>query len=441
MRKTSLTLLSLSMLAFPSFSMAQMAAKPVPQFLPKAGWTVKPAVTGDMRDLKGLKLPCMMMVEYDNGYVMRLSGGNNQLMAMAIDFRQNAFVQGRKYQANIMIDGVNVGKVQATSFSENALIINTRNVPNLYQSLSAGQKMTMNIEGNEFEFQLGNIREAASRLEACYNGDTAISTAGMPQPLGGVSNENMAQPVSLGNQSSQNTITWSDTRDAMARPSGDVSMPAAQPRREKPAQIWRAQQGDSLKTTLTSWAEIAGVAVDWQADMPGTVVEDMALNSNFESAVQSLIAQNSAATGIQADLRGTVNNDMTSARSNVSRAPTPLIPASTAPIASQPRLSEISPIQQPKSASMSNTNWRASQGDNLRLALENWSKRAGVELHWDANQSFAVRRAITSDGTYEDALRSILEQFSNENVRPVAQLNNDPSTGRRVLIIQSSRVL
>jgi len=131
---------------------------------------------------------------------------------------------------------------------------------------------------------------------------------------------------------------------------------------------------------------------------------------------------------------------MNAGAGNVSRMPTPLLPASTAPVASQPRVSTLS-RSTPSRASMSNANWRAAQGDNLRLALQNWSKRAGVELHWDANQSFAVRQTVTRDGTYEDALRSILEQFTNENVRPIAQLNSDPSTGRRILIIQSSRVL
>jgi len=434
MRKILLTLLSLSVLAIPMTSMAQMAAKPVPQFLPTSGWTVKPAVTGNMRDLKGLKLPCMMMVEYDNGYVMRLSGGDNQLMAMAIDFRQSAFVQGRKYQAKMMVDGANVGTVQATSFSENALIINTRKIDGLYQTLSAGQKMTLDIEGNKFEFQLGNIREAANRLEACYSGDTGISTAGMPKALGGPQS---IIPNEQSNTSSPVNITWNETRDAITNKSGSVSMPASQPRRAKPDQVWRARKGDSLKATLTRWADQAGVAVDWQADMEGAVVQDMMLTNGFENAVQSLIAQNAAATGIQADLRGDVMN---AGAGNVSRMPTPLLPASTAPVASQPRVSTLS-RSTPSRASMSNANWRAAQGDNLRLALQNWSKRAGVELHWDANQSFAVRQTVTRDGTYEDALRSILEQFTNENVRPIAQLNSDPSTGRRILIIQSSRVL
>ncbi len=449
MRKIPLTLLSLSMLCVPTIGHAQMASpmapKEVPQFLPKAGWTVKPAVTGDMRNLNGLKLPCLMMVEYDNGYVMRLSGGNGQLMAMAIDFRQDVFVQGRKYQANISIDGASVGQVQATSFSKNALIINTRNIANIYDKIATGQQMSLDVEGNKFQFRLGNVSEAAGRLEACYNGDTAISTAGMSQPLGVdniVPNGNI-ETASLGNQSTA-TIKWNDTKQAMLNPPTAVEMPASQPRRSKPSEIWRARKGDSMKATLTRWADKAGVAIDWQADMQGEVVQDMALTNSFESAVQTLIAQNSAATGIQADLKGVVqpSNQNTKILSpTVSRMPTPLVPVSS-PMTSTyttPRMSET-PIA-PQRMTKSNVNWKVNQGANLRVALEEWSEREGVQLLWQANQNFSVRQDIANDGSYEEALRSILIQFTNDSVRPIAQLNSDPTTGRRILIVQSSRVL
>jgi len=33
-----------------------------------------------------------------------------------------------------------------------------------------------------------------------------------------------------------------------------------------------------------------------------------------------------------------------------------------------------------------------------------------------------------------------LGQFSHDNIRPAAQLNNDPQTGQRILFVQSTRV-
>ncbi len=445
MRKIPLTLLSLSMLSMPTFAHAQMASQEIPQFLPKAGWTVKPAVTGDLRSLNGLKLPCLMMVEYDNGYVMRLSGGNGQLMAMAIDFRQDVFVQGRKYNANILIDGTSIAQVQATSFSKNALIINTRNIENIYNKIATGQQLSLDVEGNQFQFRLGNISEASQRLESCYNGDNAISTAGMPQALGGdrPSPSSNIETASLGNQSTAN-IQWNDTKQAISNPRSIVEMPPSQPRRLKPSEIWRARKGDSIKATLTRWADKAGVAIDWQADIQGEVIQDMALTNSFENAVQTLIAQNAAATGIQADMRGSVQaSNQNSEASPISRMPTQLMPVSSSSSVSPPRTTQLStpPQTMRRNTTQNNANWQVNQGENLRVALEEWSERAGVELHWQANQSFSVRQNIASDGSYEEALRSILTQFTNDSVRPLAQLNNDPTTGRRILIVQSSRVL
>ena len=59
-------------------------------------------------------------------------------------------------------------------------------------------------------------------------------------------------------------------------------------------------------------------------------------------------------------------------------------------------------------------------------------RRGGVESG-NSNQGFAVKRAVNSSGAYESALQSLLMQFAQDSDRPVAQLNNDPVTGKRTL--------
>jgi len=421
----------------PMVVQAQLTSNTVPQFLPTAGWTVKPSITGDTSRFGDLKLPCMMMVEYDNGYIMRLSGGAGKLMAMAVDFRQDAFAQGRKYKAAITLDGVSFGSIDATAFSKNALIINTRPINSFYQSLSNAKQMSMEIEGNKFQFTLGDIAQAFNRLEGCYNGDKEMTTASLSQPLGAAKEPKSTSDVR------DNGITWKNSRETLAK-SSPVTMPKAQPRRQKPAQIWRAREGDSLKSTLTRWAEQADVEIDWQASMTGNVMSDMALTTGFEEAVQTLIAQSAAANGIQADLRGdtTKMRNASYNQQGVSKMPTALKPVMREPVSLAPQ-SRISPMAR-SNGSMSQpraAKWRIGQGSDLRSALEAWSKQAGVELFWDANQQFIVRQSIANNGSYESALEALLGQFANDSVRPLAQLNNDPVSGRRILIVQSSRVL
>ncbi|MEM7618237.1 MAG: TcpQ domain-containing protein [Pseudomonadota bacterium] len=439
MRNIILGFLALTILTAPANVLAQSAAKGIPQFIPTAGWTVKPAVTGDTRQLSNIKLPCMMMVEYDNGYVMRLSGGNFNMMAMALDFRQDAFVQGRKYQGHLSIDGTDAGKVEATAFSKNALVINTRRLEKLYQKLQAGKNLTMDIEGNSFQFRLGGVAQALTRLEACYSGKNMdMSVASLPQPMGA--------PQDILSATTEQ-ITWSSPA------ASDVSMPSSQPRRVKPGQIWRARAGDSLEATLTRWAEEAGVDIDWQADMPGHVMTDYAMATGFEEAVQTLIAENAAATGIQANLMGApASMDIETAYHSptaapfmagpaiISEPPAPGKESSYIPVNAAPRMMRPAMIAPPPMV-RSSAKWTAAQGSNLRLALERWSQEAGVELFWRANQSYAVRSTVASSGSYEDALRQILTQYTGDSVRPFAQLNNDPVTGQRVLIVQSSNIL
>ena len=311
------------------------------------------------------------------------------------------------------------------------MVINTRQVEKLYQVIAGASNLSMNIEGNSFQFKLGDVSQALARLESCYSGKSPdMSTASLSQPIGAPQNILSATPEQ---------VTWT-------RPS-EVAMPASQPRRVKPGQVWRASAGDSLQVTLTRWAQDAGVEIDWQADMGGEVMSDVAMATSFEDAVQTLIAENAAATGIQADLRGGTRSDFgrdieSAYRSGtaVSSPPTSILPASTRPA---PRRSSImtSSSAMPAMSGISSAKWSARQGTNLRVALERWSAQAGVDVHWLANQSYAVRMPVQANSTYEEAIRQLLGQYSNEATRPYAELNNDPISGRRTLIIQTSNIL
>ena len=56
-----------------------------PTFTPATAWTVK-SVGGAMQTRMGsMALPCMMMTEFDNGFVMRVAGKGGRILALAID--------------------------------------------------------------------------------------------------------------------------------------------------------------------------------------------------------------------------------------------------------------------------------------------------------------------------------------------------------------------
>lgn len=81
--------------------------------------------------------------------------------------------------------------------------------------------------------------------------------------------------------------------------------------------------------------------------------------------------------------------------------------------------------------------WAALEGANVKDTLDLWSAQAGVDFVWDgSHRSFDVLRTATFDGSYEDAVRTLLDQYSESYIRPLGRLFVSPSNGRRVLVVE-----
>lgn len=395
-------------------SLAQSARGNIPQFAPASAWQVQSTTIGQVRGLQGVKLPCMMAASFDNGYVMRLSGGDNKMLAMAVDFRQDVFAQGRKYEASLMMGAGASQNITATAFSKSVLIFNLRPLSGFYQNLATAQNLQLDIEGNKMNFALGGVQGALGQLEQCYQG----------KAFGGQSQE-----VAL-TQGTPNNQTPAAAQAVTRAPSDWAQTPPPLPRaqmrqqRSSPiaeAEIWEAKAGDNLKDTLMMWAKRAGVALDWQAANTGMVANDMRVTGSFEDAVQSLMAQNAAALDIQAHLK---------------EEGRPLVSPAMQPQSILPRTSAAPSAQGASNAGR----WNAPAGSSLQQVLRQWSEQAGVNLIWQSNQAFRLKAPVNASGNYEAALQSVLEQFAQDRVRPAAQLNNDPVSGNRALFVEATRI-
>lgn len=385
---------------------AQANSGNIPQFMPIGSWLVSPAQIQGPRGLNNIKLPCMMSVTYDNGYNVRLSGGDKQFLAMAIDFRQNVFKQGRKYPATIGADNGFSQATQATAFSDSVLIFNLRKLSGFYAAIQNANSMTLDIDGNSFQFSLGSFSDGAAQLEGCYSGKPA--------------NKNQQQVVN--NLEDQ---VWGDKVSP-------VSTPASQPRRVKPEQdIWTASAGDDMRTTIELWAQRAGIDVDWQASRNGQVTSDIRVEGSFEEAVQSLMAQNSVLMGVEANMMGA--NTQTALN-----APQELIP--TRMSGGQANTGAPHNMGMDGGSHTGAGKWSAPLGANLQKVLEIWSEQAGVSVLWQSHIGFKVKRGVNANGDYASALQSLLSQFEGDKMRPAAQLNSDPVTGQRILLVESTRV-
>lgn len=502
-------LLTLAIVAIiPAGAMAQPKS---PVFTPAAGWEVNSGQLSNIRGLGAVKLPCVISTEYDNGYVVRFSGGGQQMMALAIDFRQDVFKQGRQYDAMISIGSGYVKQVKATAFTHSTLIFNLRPLSDFYNAAQNGGEMELDIDGNVLKFSLGRIGAVYPQLESCYNGGPAtpvkplttqtaskapvasvesepvdVAEVSAPKPLlpedvaakplprsfdDIVKNadapaaermtplppvaavpraptaapiESAALPVAPKPVAPRTNVVSRAELDAAPRPAAiartaapvappvaapvPVSAPTpitpapvavvAAPKAAAPT-VWEAKAGDDLKIVLSRWAERAGYDLQWQSDMDGKVAQDIKLTGSFEDAVSQIMAENSAATGIGAHVE-TAQGGKRDIGPRVSRAvndPAPQPPAVQASIPAE------------------HAEWVAAPGANIQSILDQWSTKAGVAVVWQSYMSVPVKHPLKVSGTYEQAVQSLLDQYMNDPRRPIGQLNVDPGTGAKTLLM------
>lgn len=458
-----LTLLAIGTL-LPSAVLAQVPD--MPSFSPAGVWTVGSTELSNVRGLSNMKLPCVVSNEFDNGYVMRLSGGGGKFLAMAIDFRQDVFKQGRKYSAMLSIGDGYAKQVTATAFTSNTLIFNLRPLPDFYTTVKSGRTMELDIENNVMSFTLDNLSSAFPGLEACYAGEGAPVINPMIDTRTRVADVEQ-QPLSDGPAASQpqpllpqavaqkpmpktmDDIVQGSERDMTPLPAGPSGMTVAQttPRApdpvlgagrvsragnvaEKPSaipqkmmpmtssaqssQAWNAKAGEDMKIVLSRWAERAGYDLEWQADQDSRVAQDIALNGSFEEAVSQLLAENSAASGIGGHVQ------------TLDGGRKVLTPPARPAMASREKAPVVPPFH---------ADWAASAGANIQTVIDEWSHKAGVTVVWQDYMSVPVKSTVSMSGSYESALQSLLDQFSGDSTRPVAQLNIDPESGQRTLLM------
>lgn len=407
---------------------AQAYAQKVPVFHP-GQWEVGSTQLASARGLKPMKLPCIISTEYDNGYTVRFSGGGNNLLAMAIDFRQEVFAQGRKYNAMISIGDSYVKQVGATAFTSSTLIFNLRPLGDFYSVLKGGKQMEVSIDNNAMKFNLDELATAYNGLESCYNGGNAApvapiikdasADAKMPPTAVPPVEKIAAAPLPRSfDEIIQNSEPATAAPMKIATPRGPDAAPAAvapavtpMPARVSrnleavatpaPAEApqWNARAGEDMKIVLSRWADRAGYDLDWQSQQDGKVAQDVALTGSFEEAVSQLLAENSAATGI-------------SGRFDTADGSKPVT---------------------------GSNGFNAAPGASLQSVLDQWGTKAGVAIVWQTSMNAPVKSAIKESGSFETAVESLLDQYSGDSARPVGRLNVDPQTGARTLYIEMDR--
>jgi hypothetical protein len=80
--------------------------------------------------------------------------------------------------------------------------------------------------------------------------------------------------------------------------------------------------------------------------------------------------------------------------------------------------------------------WNGTQGATLRDTLKNWSDSAGVDLYWSIDYDYRLKKSVELDGSYDQAVAALLDQFSDVRPQPYGQLHQGKD-GPRVLVVRS----
>ncbi|WP_301100443.1 TcpQ domain-containing protein [Propionivibrio sp.] len=80
--------------------------------------------------------------------------------------------------------------------------------------------------------------------------------------------------------------------------------------------------------------------------------------------------------------------------------------------------------------------WTANRGESLRTVLEEWSKRANVQVTWQAEYDYPLQASVNLSGSYQDVVRRLLMGFQDAQPQPVAALHESADAGQSVLVVR-----
>lgn len=208
---------------------------------------------------------------------------------------------------------------------------------------------------------------------------------------------------------------------------------------------WTAEEGESLDTILEDWAQQAGVRLVLELDKEFVLDAPFVYEGRFEDAAHVLMGRFegkgdlprmmfkspvTAGSARDAQIRAAAGTSSRLNRySDLMGKPAPQLEKIG-------RLPSKNYYGQPSPPQLDSATWRGLEGASLRSLLEEWTDKAGVDLVWDMDQMIELKESVKMQGSFTDAVAGVLQQYAGDPLRPVAQLNNDPMTRQKTLIIR-----
>ncbi len=177
-----------------------------------------------------------------------------------------------------------------------------------------------------------------------------------------------------------------------------------------------------------------------------TVEFDSAHNINMNSPVswtgdgswQSTLDKVLNKQGLTFDVRG--NAVYVSRQMGYSSAPMPVKTLSSSPemVVSMP-ITQPAPVAMPvpvRNVPVSNfqPDWSAGANDTLRQTLERWALQNGTVLRWTIDYDYRLKKPVSFEGSFTDAVESLLDEFRTVEPRPYGELKPNAGGGHMLMI-------
>lgn len=133
-------------------------------FHPVASWDVSDMVhpqTGDKH--------CLMVNEYNNGFIMQFQASKGNIESLSIDLRQSAFQKGQSKKVTATLPGKTSVSLPAKAFNSDTIAINMAGQNSFFQAMKSASALDIKIDNNAFRFFTTGFANAARSFESCMN--------------------------------------------------------------------------------------------------------------------------------------------------------------------------------------------------------------------------------------------------------------------------------
>lgn len=146
---------------------AHAASEPEIHFYPAKKWnTLSTEAT-----LAGATVQnCSITNEFNNGFIVQISGSHKWVEAMQIDFRQDAFSVGESYDVKLTVPGLKNKTLSGAAANSRQLVLNLKGQKDMYQAMRDSSVFDLKIDENEFRFYMVGFAESAKAFERCMAG-------------------------------------------------------------------------------------------------------------------------------------------------------------------------------------------------------------------------------------------------------------------------------